>query len=209
MNKEIGQKSFDVWILGDSNPKNWESDLFSPFDSRHPIRHNIITSVFDIIQEYVYLNGRLRVDSRKIYIRNAVEDAFIKPKSNDLKWSDKTNQEIRLFQFELYNYSPKFLLTFGAFSFEFARRCQNETEKAYNYWTTKQLGNEFFNRTVNFDLSKINIIPLLHRSIAGGKFLVSHNSFCNKQNANYFEEIGLTIGLIFYNNFKSLNIWCK
>lgn len=209
MEKEIGVKSFKVWILGDSNPKNWAPNLYFPFDSRHPIRHNIITSVFDVIQEYVYLADKLRVDTKKIYIRNAIQDSSLKPKSYDFKWSHNVNQEISSFQNDLFKHSPKFLLTFGAFSFEFARRCLEASTKNYGYWTTKKLGEEFFKRTTDFNIEKINIIPMLHRSIAGGKFLISHDSFCNKQSANYFEVTGNVIGAIFFKNKLSLNIWCE
>ncbi|MBA7548875.1 hypothetical protein ES705_41343 [subsurface metagenome] len=37
---------------------------------------------------------------------------------------------------------------------------------------------------------KISLIPLLHRSIAGGRFIQSHEYFCNHKGANYFEFVG-------------------
>lgn len=210
MKKEIGEKSFPIWILGDSNPKNWESTLEHPFDSRHPIRHNIITSVFDIIQETVFLNNRSRVDTRKIYIRNAIEDSLFKPLSRSVKWSDNVNKEIILLRNVINQNNPKMLITFGAFSFEFARRCLEESEeKKYNFWNTENLGVEFFKRTSEFNLQKLNIIPLLHRSIAGGNFLKSHYLFCKKTNSNYFEEVGNIVASIFLKNENELTIWCK
>jgi hypothetical protein len=210
MKKEIGCKSFDIWILGDSNPINWESTLDSPFDSRHPIRHNIITSVFDFIQENVYLDSKLRVDSRKIFIRNAIENPLLKPRKRSVNWSDQLNNEIKYFRNDLKNHKPKFLLTFGSFSFEFARRCLEESEEIYySFWDTKKLGEEFFKRIAEFNLKKTNIIPMLHRSIAGGNFLKSHDLFCKKIHANYFEETGNVISSIILQNKKVLNIWCK
>lgn len=210
MKKEIGEKSFPIWILGDSNPKNWESTLQHPFDSRHPIRHNIITSVFDIIQENVYLSNKLRVDTRRIYIRNAIENSELKPESRTLKWSSEINKEILLYRTTIHHYNPKILFTFGVFSFEFARRSiEGAEEKYYGFWNTNKLGEEFFKRIFEFNLRRINIIPLLHRSIAGGKFLKSHELFCGQSNSNYFEVTGNDIGSLILKNKNSLNIWCK
>jgi len=55
MHRETGEKTFPSWLLGDSNPARWQSRLENPLDAKHPIRHNIWTSVLDVVQETVYL----------------------------------------------------------------------------------------------------------------------------------------------------------
>ena len=80
MDREIGDKSFPIWLLGDSNPKNWESKLNSPFDARHPARHNIWTPIVDEIQEHLFIQRRSRLKTSTVYIRNAIENANNKPK---------------------------------------------------------------------------------------------------------------------------------
>ena len=210
MKKEIGQKSFNIWFLGDSNPKNWGNKLHHPFDARHPIRHNIITSIFDIIQDKVYLSEKLRIDTNAIFIRNAIENPEFRPKRYDQNWSTQINNELLLYKKAIIKYKPKFIFSFGAFSFEFLRRCWENSElRSYSYWDTKRLGMQFRDRTSNIEITKTNIIPLLHRSIAAGKFLESHKYFCGNQNANYFYETGNVLSAIFLKYKETLNIWYK
>lgn len=210
MEKETGQKSYDIWLLGDSNPKNWADDLCFPFDTRHPIRHNIITPVFDHIQEILYLKNKLRMNTNKIYIRNAIENHELKPKPNIKDWTEEITKEILLYKKDIQNYRPKIIFSFGSFSFEFLRRClEKSTLEKYGLWNTKELGKQFRTRTSNFDVNGINIIPLLHRSISGGRFLQSHKLFCDKENANYFKETGDILSKILLKYKERLVIWCK
>ena len=58
MKKEVGSKSFPIWLLGDSNPEQWQNKLDEPLDSRHPIRHNIWTSVLNVIQDRIFREHR-------------------------------------------------------------------------------------------------------------------------------------------------------
>lgn len=74
MKKEVGSRNSDIWLLGDSNPKNWQKVLKTPLDPRHPARHNIWTPVLEVIQDRVFRTCRCRVDTSQIYVRNAVED---------------------------------------------------------------------------------------------------------------------------------------
>jgi hypothetical protein len=41
MNIEVGNKEFPVWLLGDSNPKNWQDVLITPLDPRHLLHTSI------------------------------------------------------------------------------------------------------------------------------------------------------------------------
>lgn len=74
MDRETGDPHFPIWLLGDSNPRNWENHLKTPLDPRHPARHNIWTPILDEIQDRLFRRLRMRLDTSKMYIRNAIED---------------------------------------------------------------------------------------------------------------------------------------
>ena len=210
LEKEIGRKTYEIWLLGDSNPRNWVNDLSSPFDARHPIRHNIITPVFDSIQEILYQENRLRLNTNEIFIRNAIENPDLKPKPNIKNWSGEVVSEIRSYKNDIQKYKPKMIFTFGSFSFEFARRCiNNTTPEKFGFWNTRKLGEQFHTRIANFNVNQVNIIPLLHRSISGGRFLQSHKLFCNDEKANYFKVAGDALAEIMLKHRESFKIWCK
>jgi hypothetical protein len=82
MKDEDGDKKFAIWLLGDSNPKNWQHVLDVRFDPKHPARHSIWTPVLETIQEYVFVTRKNRVKTSPIYVRNAIEDPVDKPLSN-------------------------------------------------------------------------------------------------------------------------------
>ncbi len=208
MDREIGNKFFPLWLLGDSNPERWQKRLTSPFDPRHPIRHNIWTSVLDVIQDKVYREKRLRVNTEEIYIRNAVADPNIKPPGTALIWEERLGNEITILRSPINENRPRLILAFGAFSFEFCRRVLDEQPNLYfNSWGAKQLGNEFRARITKFHPKNVNLLPLLHRSVAGGYFLSAHRDFCNEEGANYFVHVGENIAeqLLKYRN--ELSVW--
>ena len=203
MNREIGNKDFKIWLLGDSEPKKWKNKIENPFDDRHPIVHNIWTAIIDKIQSLFFKYDRSRINSEIIFIRNAVDDQKYKPKSNEKNW-DNINLEKNISEYMdlIKKYNPILILTFGAFAFEFGRRCFYETPKyPFSHWGAKNLGNEFKTRINEFSIKKSNLIPLLHRSIAGGKFIESHKYFCNKEEANYFKYVAEKL----YNKLKDIN----
>lgn len=207
MKREIGDRSSAIWLLGDSEPANWKEKLDSPFDPRHPIRHNIWTSILDVIQEIVYQKVKGRLCTSSLYIRNAVKDSMSKPDGRAIKWSRLVCDEIVEFKSLLSDNQPRIVLCFGAFSFEFARRSLNETpEYGYRHWKTQKLGEEFRNRIGSFSNTRMNILPLLHRSIAGGRFIQSHDYFCGKSGANYFTFVGSEITNIILNKIEHFNI---
>ncbi len=208
MEKEVGSKNFDIWLLGDLNPKQWEDILDYPLDPRHPIRHNIWTSIIDVIQDRVYRKIGKRVDSSLIYIRNAVENPDIRPRGNHIDWHADVAIEVDDFQDLLEVYAPKFLFSFGAFSFEFARRSlEQEPARSFSDWSAKRLGEEFRYRVNDFSLSKTNLLPLLHRVVSGGKFVESQDYFCDQPGANYFDFVGIAIANIMLDNENKLPIW--
>ena len=208
MTREVGNKGFPIWLLGDSNPEQWQNSLKTPLDPRHPIRHNIWTSVLDVIQDKVFRESRGRVDSSAVYIRNAVDDPTKKPHAASVEWGEITQREVEAFKRLARTHKPILVLCFGAFSFEFARRALEELpQRGFGHWGAKRLGEEFRHRVGQFNPNITNALPLLHRSIAGGKFIKSHDYFCGQKDANYFEHVGQNIAGILLRHRDSLLVW--
>jgi hypothetical protein len=211
----IGSEDFPIWLLGDSNPKRWELRLDTPLDPRHPARHSIWTPILEQIQETVFKECRSRVDTSRLYIRNAIESSDIKPRTTDTKWPH-LQEELDEFGKKLSKKQPQILLTFGSFAFEFARRARREEPLyPYGYWNTLRLGSQFAERLGAFDPADINLIPLLHASIARGRFLESHRDFCigfsksENEATNYFNAVGQLIGHKLYTYRSHLPIWIE
>jgi len=163
-----------------------------------------------VIQDRVYRKIGKRVDSSSIYIRNAVENPDIKPKGNHVRWNTDVGVEIDCLRELILEFNPSFLFSFGAFSFEFARRSLNqEPERSYSYWGAKRLGEEFRIRVEKFDLSNTNLIPLLHRVVSSGKFVESQDYFCDQEGANYFDYVGNQIANILIKYQYDFEIWIE
>lgn len=209
MERDTGNINFPIWIIGDSEPDRWKDSLSAPFDSRHPIRHNIITSVFDIIQDNIYRSTGKRIETSNIYTRNAITEASSKPAANKLTWSIELNSEINILRNLCSKHKPILILTFGAFAYEFTRRVFGNNHYKYNYWTTKRLGDEFRkNISYVFEDSPI-IMPLLHRSIAGGHFIKGHENYCGSIGANYFDYVGIEMADIIMKILNNSDIWVR
>ena len=210
MKRETGSIHSEIWLLGDSNPRNWQDFLEAPFDPRHPARHSIWTPVLDVIQDHVFRESRRGLDTSSIYIRNAVEDPTGKPAPQSVKWEGMSEAEARSFREILAKHRPKVLFSFGAFSFEFARRSLDQKPgRRYSYWGARRLGQEFRQRIAEFDLGTINLLPLLHVSIARGRFVQAHEYFCEQDGANYFEYVGKQIAEKLIEHQGELRIWIK
>lgn len=209
MKSEVGDKNFPIWLLGDSNPKNWQNVLVSPLDARHPARHSIWTPILDVIQDNVFRKSRSRVDTSSIYIRNAIENPADKPLDSD-DWSISLEQINEEFCQHLYKYRPAFVLCFGAFSFEFARRAlKQDPKRSFGHWSVKSLGVEFRQRINQFDPNMINILPLLHASISRGRFIDNHKDFTEPEDGNYFEFVGNHIADRLLAHRQHLKIWIE
>ena len=210
MQRETGDPNFPIWLIGDSNPAQWESALLTPFDPRHPVIHNIWTSVIDVIQDRVYREARLRVDTSSIYIRNAVDDPLKKPKSSELQWQGAVEEEVVSLGKLVKKFHPKMLFSFGAFAYEFTRRSMGDIEpKKYGGWGAKELGSEFNRQISHFDPTHTNNLPLLHRSISGGKYIQSHDYFTGEEGVNYFESVGNKLAKKLLQYKEQLHIWIK
>jgi hypothetical protein len=208
MQREVGNPEFPIWLIGDSNPKQWQDKLTIPLDPRHPIRHNIWTSILDVIQDQVFRFAGKRLDTSQFFIRNAVDNPDKKPEGSSIDWSrDAIFEQQQLTQF-IERYQPKILFSFGAFAFEFTRRAVGEQgQRKFSYWGARQLGDEFRKRINGFDTLKGNILPLLHRSISGGKFIQSHDQFSGGEGVNYFDYTGGEIARVLIDKFDGLPIW--
>ncbi|MCE2485278.1 MAG: hypothetical protein J4F42_07175 [Desulfurellaceae bacterium] len=199
MQRESGSRKFPIWLIGDSNPKTWENALEYPLDPRHPARHNIWTPILDGIQEQVFLADRRRVRTDRLYVRNAVQD----PEEKDGNIEKETSD----FGDLLTRHNPKIVFTFGSFAFEFARQSVGENPKNYRHWNTKKLGDQFRQRTRDFDPEKTNIFPLLHVSIARRWFLKSHDYFTGAEGGNYFDYVAEEISSLLLQHKDKLSIW--
>lgn len=208
MAKSQGDINSAIWLVGDSNPQNWEDRLKEPLDSRHPARHNIWTPILLEIQDRVFAAAKLHVDQSKFYVTNAIENSQRKPAVTDLLWSGYLQQAVKDFSTDMQKYYPQVILCFGAFSFEFTRRAADSGNPApYKAWNTRTLGEQFREAIELFDPTVTNIIPLLHASIARGKFIESHNNFCKFVGGNYFVYAGEAIAAKFLQFRSQLKIW--
>ena len=191
MKRESGEKTYPIWLL--VNPK-------------HPtVHHNIWTPILAEIQDKVYRERHMRIDATNIYIRNAVEDCSLVPKTLNW-WGPEVAAEIELFRDIVLKYKPKILITFGAFPYEFARRVYEiKPEKGPKSWGNSTLGNEFESAIENFDINTTNKIPLLRRVVESGKFIKDFNNF----GESYFHYVGAKIADKIIQNKDGFKIWIE
>ena len=148
----------------------------------------------------------------RIYIRNALGDAEAKPSPKDATWSSDVDHTVELFRKDIERHHPRLLLTFGAFAFEFVRRTKDQEEpRPYGLWSTTRLGNEFRLRLSNWTDDDYDVLPLLHASIARGRFLEAHRYYVGDQNldANYFQFVGERLADLFLERFADTDVWEK
>jgi hypothetical protein len=142
------------------------------------------------------------------FIRNAIENPDAKPKGYVERWADEINVQGGEFQASIERSKPLMLLCFGAFAYEFGRRALSEEPGLrFDYWRAKSMGVEFRARIERFDISKTNIFPLLHATIARGKFIQSHDYFCTQKGENYFEHVGGQLADVLLAHWQELAIW--
>lgn len=210
MSREVGGRQSLIWLLGDSNPAQWETRLATPLDPRHPARHSIWTPVLDTLQDKVYQEAKLRLNTSEIYIRNAVEDSALKPRSNSAIWSTTLNHGVELLSAALRATPPLCVLAFGAFAFEFGRRALSEHPPlAHSHWGARTMGEDFRRRVAAFDAKRTNLFPLLHVTIARGKFIESHEYFTGKKGGNYFQYVGVSLADLLLRHARTKDIWIK
>lgn len=193
MKSEIGVRTYPIWLL--VNPK-------------YPaVRYDIWRPVLTEIQDKVYRELHLRIDTSNIYIKSAVDDIRLVP--NTLNWwAKEVAKEIELFREMVHDYKPKMLITFGAFPYEFARRVNEvKPEKGPKAWSTVILRNEFEKSMETFDINQTNTIPLLRRVLETDKFTDTHDYMSPTDRELYFNRVGTKIAEKIIENKDTLNIW--
>ena len=193
-----GDPEFPIWLIGDSPPKKWVDKLDTPLDPRHPARHNIWTSVADPMQDRLYRQRGLRLDTSRLYIRNAMLSL-----DEQIQLSGPRLKEL------LDKYRPSLVLTFGASAFMIALFASGEVPQKL-YKTTKLLGEQFRSRIEKYDENNVNIIPLLHVSIARRWFLSAHRDFVGTYGSmppNYFDYVGIKLADLLLAKLHDKPIW--
>jgi uracil-DNA glycosylase len=193
-----GDPEFPIWLIGDSPPEKWADKLDTPLDPRHPARHNIWTSVADPMQDRLYRHGKLRLDTSRLYIRNAMLSL-----GEQIQLSGPRLKKL------LDKHSPSLVLTFGPLAFMIALYASGEIPQKLDK-TTKFLGEEFRNRIENYGEHKINIIPLLHTSVARRYFLSAHRDFVGPYGSmppNYFDYVGIKLADLLLAKLSDKPVW--
>lgn len=204
MKDSTGDPGFPIWLIGDSPPEEWADMLDTPLDPRHPARHNIWTSVADVMQDRLYREARLRLDTSRLYIRNAMSQPI--EKSSD---EERTTIPIETLSRLFDSYNPNIVLTFGVSAFMVALYASGEHPHKI-FGTTKLLGEQFRSRVKNYRDDRVNVIPLLHVSISWGKFLESHRDFVDGHGStppNYFDYAGTELADLLMARFSDRLVW--
>ncbi len=199
MKDSTGDPKFPIWLIGDSPPEKWVDKLDTPLDPRHPARHSIWTSVADSMQDKLYHQEGRRLDTSKLYIRNAKNQPL-----------EQTHQSQAILKECLDKYKPSIVLTFGVYAFAISLLASGEMPSVFSN-TTRLLGEQFRSRIENFSDNKVNVIPLLHVSIAL-KFLESHRDFVDKHGAtppNYFNCVGTKLANLLLAKLSNKPIWSE
>jgi len=198
--KHQGKVNSKIWLIGDSDPENSGSELEYVFDDRHPTIHNIWTSIIYKIQKKCYNEKNKMIDDDIFFIINAIHDSGKKPGKDVSSWDSKVigtekadylKRSMDKISTIIKSNDPQMIITFGAFSFEFLRRCEGGKEvQPYGNWNTRELRKQF----ISSIKKEKKIVPLLHRSISMGRFLSSHRYFSDSiseynSEGNYFKFV--------------------
>jgi len=201
-----GNPEFPIWLIGDSPPEAWADKLDTPLDPRHPARHSIWTSVADPMQDRLYRQRKMRLDTSHLYIRNAMNQPISAPKINERRiLSQEALKEM------LDKYKPSIVLTFGVSAFLISLLASGENPSVFAT-SAKLLGQQFRSRIEKFHDDKVNIIPLLHASIARGKFLEAHRDFVGTYGQvppNYFDYVGTKFADLLLAKLSDKPIWIE
>jgi hypothetical protein len=193
--------------MGDSPPEQWKSSLEEPLDRRHPARHNIWTPVVDVVQNEAFAKKGWRLDEARLYVRNAVSAESAKPDDAATDWGPETLYQGKTLANLLELHRPALVVTFGAFAFEFVRRCLGEAALPFRKWTTEKLGIEMRRRMRDYSPNGINVLPALHATIARRHFLVSHRRYCPDPGQNYFEHVGTELSKVLIEHADDFGIF--
>ena len=186
MKKESGNISCPIWLL--VNPKN-PADIY-----------DIWAQIMYEIQDRVYRKLHARIDSRNIYIKNAVSDIG---RVSNTAIEVEVAKEIVMLREDILQHQPKLLITFGTITNEFVRRVFDiRPENGPKYWSTSNLGDEFERSIANFDITRTNWIPLIRRVTKSGKNIKDW-----EDSENYYHDVATKIADRIIENKDSLKIW--
>ena len=143
-----GYPEFPIWLVGDSPPDKWADKLDTPLDPRHPARHSIWTSVADPMQDRLYRQRKLRLDTSRLYIRNASDKPLKEP--IDREQIHSMQEKLKRL---LEGYWPTLVLTFGVNAFMITQLACGETI-SIKAASAKLLGAQFRTRIESWDNRK-------------------------------------------------------
>ena len=190
-----GVMSSPIWLL--ANP-NYSA-----------ARRHIWTPILEEIQDRVYRKLYARIDTENIYIKNVASDIGIVSNSRNCGTEERT-KEILMFRKIVRECQPKIIITFGNITYEFVRRVfELRPENGPQYWSSTNLGNEFERSISDFDINRINVIPIHCRVMKSGKLFGDRNNSSWRDFENYFHDIGSKIADRIIENKDSLKIWIK
>ena len=200
MREFAGKPEFPIWLIGDSPPEKWADKLDTPLDPRHPARHNIWTSVADPMQDRLYRQRKLRLDTSRLYIRNAKNQPL-----------EQTHQSQATLKELLDKYKPIVVLTFGVFAFNMTLLAFGDIPPVFAN-SAKLLGEQFRSRIEKYNDHNVHIIPLLHTSIARRWFLSAHRDFVGTYGnmpPNYFDYVGEMLANLLLEKLRDKPIWIE
>ncbi|MCO1602908.1 hypothetical protein [Desulfosporosinus nitroreducens] len=186
MMKESGDRSFPIWLL--VNPK-YPTDVL-----------NIWNPIMYEIQDKVYRKLHARINSRNIYIKNAISNIG---RVSHTSSEAEVNNNITMLKKSVLEYQPKLIITFGTITTEFVRRVFDvRPEKEPNHWSTSNLGYEFERSIANFDITQTNWIPLNRRTMRA-----TTNIKDWEEGKGHYQDVATKMADLFIENKDSLEIW--
>jgi hypothetical protein len=203
MKEFSGDPKFPIWLIADSPPENWVDKLEFPLDPKHPARHNIWTPILDSLQDRLFRQQRRRFDTSRLYVRNALDIPLATSTPEQQQQGREKLQEL------INKYKPKLILTFGVYAFLSTSLAAGQPFRIPPN-TAKLLGQQFRSSITNYSDRQTNVIPLLHVSIARGRFLEAHRDFIgtgNKEHDNYFNYVGERLADLLLGSFSDEQIW--
>ncbi|AFM40707.1 hypothetical protein Desaci_1718 [Desulfosporosinus acidiphilus SJ4] len=189
---ESGDKSSHIWLLVNPKYPSVNNDIWIP--------------ILEVIQDKVYRTLKNRINTRNIYIKNTISDIGL-VSNGSLLGSAEIAEDIGSLRESIFEYRPKMIVTFGNLTYELVNRiCEIRSEEGPKYWNSSNLEYEFVQSIANFDINKINRIPLPRQITAKSTSMEKYDSYWEERD-NYFRDVGTMIADRIIENKDHLNIW--
>lgn len=182
-----GDPASPIWLLGDSAPPVTEGVRYA-LDPRHPTRHNIWTSVLDVIQERLFSASSQqprRLSRQALYISNAVDTSGCKASD------ERVSACLENFRRRFSAHMPRTVLTFGSYAYQFAVAATEKPPlrpKALQKTLKLEDMRKAFDERVHDDQSVV--VPLLHQIVAM-QFAKCHEAYQAEGFDSYYEYCGV------------------